>query len=118
MSIPDYISIKQGHLLSVKIGFWTSGDDKDYGFKCKRFIPKGTIIEIRYAYAWHFRTTNNQYFHANEKILIAKCEFFGSVDEGIKFGNKHDLMEILDQGLYNKASDFQLVLKLHKKEIK
>ena len=118
MSIPSYIRIRQGHLLCVTNGFWTSGDDKDYGFKCKRFVPKGAIIEIRFPYAWHFRTENNQYYHATEKTLISKCEFFGSVDEEIKFGNKHELKQILEDGLYNKASDFQLVLKPKSKEFK
>ena len=109
--IQKFIKIEQGMLLLVKRGFWTSGHKTDGGFKCKRFIPKGDVLEIRYPYEWHFRTSNDTYDHATTNKLSANCDFFGYVKSEINFQNKHSLRQILDDGLYHCASDYKLSLK-------
>ena len=107
----EIIDIQTGVLLKVDRGFWTSGHEKHGGFKSKVFIPKGEILEIRYPYAWHFRTQSNHYDHASAEVLIKNCSFFGEVKDGIRFANKHDLKQILEQELYHKRSDYKLTLK-------
>ena len=109
--IQEFIKIEQGMLLIVKRGFWTSGDNSDGGFRCKRFMPKGEILEIRYPYEWHFRTSSNIYDHAPAKKLMANCEFFGYIKKDIRFENKHQLKSILEEKLYHSAADYKLILK-------
>lgn len=109
--IPDYIRIETGQLFIVDRGFWTSGNEKDGGFKCKRFMPKGEVLEIRYPYAWHFRTSNNTYDHVDPKILKSKCSFFGVIHNDIRFNNKHKLKEILEENLYHSPLEYKIILK-------
>lgn len=107
----EFIDISVGMLLKVERGFWTSGKDrklKEFAAKC--YIPKGEIIEIRYPYEWHFRTQSNHYDHVSPDVLCKKCSFFGVVKDDIRFGNKHDLRQIIEQNLYHERSEFKLML--------
>jgi hypothetical protein len=57
-------------------------------------------LEIRYPFAWHFRTVDNIYMHAEPSEILKHCRYIGEIDENIKFGNRHRLAEILEQKLY------------------
>jgi hypothetical protein len=109
--IGEFITIEVGQLFIVDRQFWTSGNATGGGFKVKRLIKKGTVIEIRYPYAWHFRTCGNTYDHATEKTLRSKCSFFGLIHDKVEFGNKHSLNEILKGELYHKPAEFKLKIK-------
>lgn len=110
--IDEFINIEVGQLFVVEKAFWTSGNETDGGFKVKRFMKKGTVIEIRYPYAWHFRTSGNTYDHATEKTIRLKCSFFGVIHDSIRFGNNHSLSQILKDNLYHKPADFELKIKV------
>lgn len=109
--IGDYIQIAVGDLYVTDKGFWTSGKTTDSGFDIKRFIKKGTIIEIRYPYAWHFRfgPASGIYDHAKPEVIKNKCSFFGRINKDIRFNNKHKLAEILKGNLYIPADEFKLI---------
>ena len=107
----EFVKIEVGVLLKVERGFWTSGKETQSGLKSKVYLPKGKILEIRYPYEWHFRTIENHYDHATPETLIKKCSFFGKIHEDIRFGNRHELKQILDQELYHKPNEFKLTLK-------
>lgn len=109
--IPEYIRISVGQLYKVDRSFWTSGEHTSDGLRTKRYITKGSIIEIRYPYEWHFRTEGNVYCHAKPEALIKYCTFFGKIHEDVRFNNKHKLKEIIEDGLYTPASGFKLVNK-------
>ena len=98
-------------LLKVKKAFWTSGEKLNYGVPVKHKIKKGEIIEIRYPYAWHFRTEQNIYEHAKEEVLFNNCVFYGQIYSEIRFENKLELTEILEKELYHKSDEYKLVLK-------
>ncbi len=105
------IRIKTRQLLKVERSFWSSGKHSSEGMKTKRFHPKGSIIEIRYPYAWHFRNEENVYDHASEDCLRKNCSFFGVVHEDVASKNKMKTKEIIDGGHYYKPEDFELCLK-------
>lgn len=107
----DFVKIEVGVLLKVERGFWTSGEETQSGLKCKVYLPKGKILEVRYPYEWHFRTVENHYDHASTETLTRKCSFFGKIHDDVRFNNKHKLKEILEQELYHKPSDFELTLR-------
>lgn len=104
-----HIRITQGMLLVVKKAFWTTDAHKVEKFPVKYYVPKGTILEIRYPYEWHFRFGKAIYAQAPPATLVKCCEFFGTVHEDVKFDNKKSLPEIMKENLYYPASDYQLV---------
>ena len=93
------IEIKVGQIWEVTgDNFHTSGKDNKH--KRPVLIAKGEKIEIRYPYAWHFRTTDNFYFHAEPEMILKKCTLVGVIMERIRFGNQASLEEILRLKLY------------------
>lgn len=108
--IADYINIEVGQLFIADQSFWTSGETKDRGSLIKRKIFKGDILEIRYPYAWHFRTVENWYDHVDEKTLIKYCTFYGTIDSDVQFSNKHDLKQILDEKLFRPSKEHHLII--------
>lgn len=64
-------------------------------------IPVGMKIEIRFPYAWHYRTEENKYYQSDEDEILKYCRLVGNVREDIKWNNRHNLDEILQQGLWN-----------------
>ena len=63
-------------------------------------LPRNMPIEIRFPFEWHFRTEENEYFHNTPEEIHDKCIFLGTIDEEIRFNNKHKLKEILELNLY------------------
>lgn len=64
-------------------------------------IPKGTFIEIRYPYAWHFRTVENKYLHSEPEDIINSAKLFGVLHKKVGWENRKTLAEILAEGLYD-----------------
>lgn len=108
--IPDYNRIGVGQLFIVDKPFWTTGEDSGKRLTKSKFV-KGDIIEIRYPYEWHFRDEQQEYHHAKTVTLTKNCTFYGKIHEEIRFGNKHNLKEILEQKLFHTSKDFELKLK-------
>jgi len=96
------INIKVGQIWQVETdSFLTSGnDDRKNGRQLK--INKFEKIEIRYPFAWHFRTVGNEYYHAYTDMILENYKLFGEVKPEIKDDNKANLEEILRLKLYNK----------------
>lgn len=69
------MNVEVGQIWIVINDFWTSGDklklkDRD----AKVLIKAGEKLEVRYPYAWHLRTLDdNIYFHISEKTLMDNC---------------------------------------------
>jgi len=63
-------------------------------------LKENDIIEIRYPYEWHFRTEDNRYIQAEPDVILNNAVLFGIVNEQVKFNNRHNLKEILEQKLY------------------
>jgi len=81
--------------------FFTSGESNEYKRPIK--LKKGEKIEIRYPYEWHFRTEDDNYFHADVEMIDKNCELLGKVSPSIRFENKANLEEILRLNLYVKV---------------
>lgn len=93
--------IEQGQLYKVVTdNFVTTG--KNNKIKRKVFLGKGEIIEIRYPYPWHFRTEDDNYFHAEPEMIEQNCELLGTIYEPVFFANKAKLAEIVSIQLYSK----------------
>jgi len=96
----------------IEVGqIWEVADDNFYATKdipslklkrqAKFHLKKGEKIEIRYPYAWHYRAEDNFYAQSDEKYILDKCNYFGKVNEDIRFSNKASLEEILRLNLYS-----------------
>lgn len=83
--------------------FLTSGNDDAHKRPTK--LRKGEKIEIRYPYAWHFRTEDNIYLHATSEMILDNCKLIGVIWEKIKWMNVAKLDEILKLRLYDPFID-------------
>jgi hypothetical protein len=92
------MKIEQGYILEVKKSFLTSCGDSHT--KRPVQIQKGEKIEIRYPYQWHFRTEDNEYYHAKPEVLEKNCEPFGIILEEVRWHNKASLSQILEVHAY------------------
>ena len=95
--------IEQGQIWEIITeNFFTSGEkERERNGNRQTKLKKGEKIEIRYPYAWHFRTTDNYYFHASSKMIINNCKLLGKIWGKIRFRNRAKLEEILRLRLYN-----------------
>ena len=92
--------IKVGQIWEVTTDeFMTSGESNDYKRPLK--LAKGEKIEIRYPYAWHFRTEDSHYLHANSEMILQNCRLFGEIFDKVRFQNKAKFEEILRLRLYD-----------------
>lgn len=97
------MAIEQGQIYEVMTdNFMTSGESNSIKRPAK--LLKGEKIEIRYPYEWHFRTEDNQYFHARSEMIYENCKLIGRIIEQVRFNNKAKLKEILELELYNKGN--------------
>jgi hypothetical protein len=98
------VNIEVGQIWQVcSSDFWTTddcGNLKMEGRKARICLNRDEYIEIRYPFAWHFRTLDNQYFHAETIEILKKCRYIGKINEKVRFANKTELQEILDEKLY------------------
>lgn len=97
--------VHQGQIWEVVQPFYVNlnHQPKDVGDrKAKVLLEPGEKIEIRYPYAWHFRTEDNRYFQADELDILSHCILFGEIWENVKFANRCNLADILRLGLYER----------------
>lgn len=72
------------------------------------------LIEIRYAYEWHFRTLDDHYWHSKPEEIESHCTLFAVIWNNVRFSNRCSLSEIINLGLcdfkgknnYSWAKDF------------
>lgn len=97
------MKIEQGQIWKVTTDtFFTSLKNEKRPGKTARQIKlnEGEFIEIRYPYEWHFRTEDNEYFHANAEMIYKNCVYIGKILHDVWFKNKANLSEILKLELY------------------
>lgn len=97
----EAVVIQQGQIWEVaKDGFlgnrWIIGIPS-----VKEIIPIGMRLEIRCPYAWHYRTEENKYYQSDEDEILKYCKLIGSVKEATRWHNRHELKEILQEGLWD-----------------
>jgi hypothetical protein len=94
--------IEQGQIWQVvTYEFWSSGNSHLVsGREGKINLKKDEYIEIRYPYEWHFRTIDNEYFHAYPVEILKHCRLIGTINEDVRFSNKKSLLEIINDKLY------------------
>lgn len=102
------IEIEVGQILEVITDdFYASKNLREskeiYGGREARFhLKKGEKIEIRYPFAWNYRTEDSIYFHSDEDYILSKCKLIGKVKSDVKSNNKANLEEILRLDLYDR----------------
>jgi hypothetical protein len=65
-----------------------------------RTIKVGEIMEFRYPYPINFRTVEDLYYSCNERVFLMNSDYYGTILEDIRFGNRHTLKQILDEKLF------------------
>lgn len=104
----SYDYIRQGFLFEIFTDcFFTSGKEEKTQRPTKLF--KGEIIEIRFPYAWHFRTIDNIYYHATSEMIKDNCLYFGEIWENVRSGNKATLSDILRLQLYKGENHYKWI---------
>ena len=86
--------------------FLTSGEDeaqKNWGRQT--LIRKDELIEIRYPYAWHFRTIDNFYFHASHEAILQNCSLYWKIREKVRWNNNAKLEDIIKLNLFDKVDN-------------
>jgi hypothetical protein len=77
---------------------------KEWGVGLKKprqvMLEVGEYIEIRFPYAWHFRTIEDRYFEASEEMLWGHCKYIGIILPDVQFKNKAKLKEIIELELF------------------
>ncbi|HEX5328853.1 hypothetical protein [Sulfuricurvum sp.] len=89
---PYYIKDRQ-----IMMGNYEDADHRAYR---EKYIEKGSFIEFRYEYDAHCRDEDNDYWRIDPCILALKCEPFAKINDEIRFENKLNLKDILEQKLY------------------
>ncbi|CAM0048000.1 hypothetical protein VPHK389_0062 [Vibrio phage K389] len=107
----EYVRIRVGMLLKVEKSFNVKRNHSNDAFHETVKIRNGSIIEIRYPFAWNFRTECDTYCNATPEAIAKHCTFFGMVTEEVRFGNKHKTAEIIKEKLYESPDQFELVRK-------
>lgn len=99
-------NIRQGQIwMVIADDFFATTDldkEKYKGRKGRVHLLKGEKIEIRFPFAWNYRTEDNIYLHSDESYILEKCVLFGTVTEKVRANNKATLEEILRLDLYEK----------------
>ena len=95
------MKIRTGQIWEVVTdSFFTSGKDGKDTHKRPVKLAKGDKIEIRFPCAWHFRTEDGFYLHAEPEMIDANCSLIGDILGDIRMRNRANLEEILRLGLY------------------
>lgn len=84
----------------VTDNFLTGKDKKTLDRQLK--LDKGEKIEIRFPFAWNFRTIDDKYLHSSEQMILDNCHFFGQVTPEIRSQNIANLEEIIRLKLFKK----------------
>lgn len=93
--------IEQGQIWEVLTEKFFVNSTKETFENRKVILGKGEKIEIRYPFAWHFRTIDNIYFQADEDVILKNCKLVGNIWQNVKFKNLARLEDILNLGLYD-----------------
>jgi len=93
--------IEVGQIWEITTDNFLTGEDKKH-FNRKLKLNKGEKIEIRFPFAWNFRTEQNDYFHCPENVIYENCKLIGKIWSKIKSQNEAKLDEILRLNLYDK----------------
>jgi len=102
--IPSKVEV--GQLFRVHTAFFSELQHRESGRRKKLEIIPGDILEIRYAFAWHFRIAdNNIYAHCTEDTLLSHCDFLGVIDYEVRQSNKSSLAEILENRHYKTVNE-------------
>lgn len=83
--------------------FLLSKDKKHFNRQIK--LDKGEKIEIRFPFAWNFRTEDNNYFHCEEIEILKHCKLIGVIWDKVKSQNDAKLDEILKLRLYDRIKN-------------
>lgn len=75
-------------------------NEVEYKVYKTKYIKKDSIIEFRFECDAHCRDLDNEYFVIDKSILALCCEPFAKINENIRYGNNHNLKDILEQELY------------------
>lgn len=95
------IKVEVGQIYEVVTdNFYGSKDVTDMPRPAKFHIEKGEKIEIRFPFAWHYRTIDNMYLQSDEEYLLDNCKIYGIIDSRIRFENRASLEEILRLKLF------------------
>lgn len=100
------MEIEVGQIWQVNTDtFFTSTKNEMRPNKIKRQtkLNNGEYIEIRYPFAWHFRTEDDEYFHAESDTIYQNCVYVGKILHEVFFKNKAKLSEIIKLELYEPA---------------
>ena len=100
--------------MKIEVGqIWEITDDNFFGTtdvnvknikrELRFHVKKGDKIEIRFPFAWNYRTECNYYIHSKPEYILDKCKLYGVIKEDIRYNNKANLEEILRLNLYNKT---------------
>jgi hypothetical protein len=100
-------TITQGQIWQVVThDFWSSGQSHQINKRdAKVNLIKDEYIEIRYPYEWHFRTIDNQYFHAYPVEILKHCRLIGTIKKDVQWKNDKQLLEIINDSLYDAIWD-------------
>ncbi len=66
-----------------------------------RELPRGTLIEIRHQFAWHYRTCESVYYHSTPESIIKSAALFGVIHPEVRMRNNKNLAEILAGAHYD-----------------
>lgn len=94
--------IKQGQIWEITTDmFFTGGKDATTYYR-QLNIKKGERIEIRYPYAWHFRTEDHHYFQAEPEMILENAKLIGVIWDKVKWQNNANLKQIIELSLFDK----------------
>lgn len=95
----EKIKIEPGQIWEVITdSFFTSKRNNTFNRNLK--LDRGEKIEIRFPFAWNYRTVDNHYFDSPEKMILDNCRLFRVIIPEIKSANIASLEEILRLKLF------------------
>ena len=98
-AIRDDIRVSQDQVWWIEKDMQCVGNP--IGKKTRKVTLKaGQPIEIRFSYAWHFRTLNNKYYQVGEDVLRNHCVPVGKIWNDVHFSNGFDLQQIWDMSMF------------------
>lgn len=94
------MEIEVGQIWEITTEDFLTGEDKKH-FDRQLKLKKGEKIEIRFPFAWNFRTEDGNYFHCDADVILKNCKLIGIIWSKVKSQNEAKLDEILRLRLYD-----------------
>ena len=66
-----------------------------------KVIKVDEILEFRYPNGVNFRTVDDEYYYSNSGKFLANCDYYGKIEDDVRFNNRHKLKQILEEKLYD-----------------